>query len=77
MKRHYQKLFEDQIACADMIVINKSDLLTASQGDDLLSQLKQDSRDGVQVLKSEMGVLPVDILLGQKAMAEDDLEAPS
>ena len=68
------ELFEDQIACADMIVINKSDLLTASQGDDLLSQLKQDSRDGVQVLKSEMGVLPVDILLGQKAMAEDDLE---
>ena len=68
------ELFEDQIACADMIVINKSDLLTASQGDDLLSQLKQDSRDGVRVLKSEMGVLPVDILLGQKAMAEDDLE---
>ena len=61
------ELFEDQIACADMIVINKFDLLTASQGDDLLSQLKQDSRGGVQVLKSEMGVLPVDILLGQKS----------
>ena len=68
------ELFEDQIACADMIVINKSDLLTSSQGDNLLSQLKQDSRDGVQVLKSEMGVLPVDVLLGQKAVAEDDLE---
>jgi cobalamin biosynthesis protein CobW len=68
------ELFEDQIACADMIVINKSDLLTSSEGDILLSQLKQDSRDGVQVLKSEMGVLPVDVLLGQKAVAEDDLE---
>ena len=68
------ELFEDQITCADMIVINKSDLLTSSQIDDLLNQLKKDSREGVQVLKSEMGMLPTDVLLGQQAVAEEDIE---
>jgi cobalamin biosynthesis protein CobW len=68
------ELFEDQIACADMIIVNKSDLLTNDQADNLVDQLKQDSRDGVQVLKSERGVLSADIVLGQKMMAENDLE---
>ena len=68
------ELFEDQMNCADMIVVNKSDLLTEDQVDDLVIQLKGESRDGVQVLKSEMGVLPVDIVLGQKAIAENDVD---
>jgi len=69
------ELFEDQIACADMIVVNKSDLLGAAEADVLVSKLKSTSRDGVQVVKSTMGVLPVDVLLGQGIGAEADLDA--
>ncbi|OUS20532.1 cobalamin biosynthesis protein CobW [Rhodobacterales bacterium 59_46_T64] len=69
------ELFDDQIACADMIVVNKSDLLGAAEADTLVSKLKSTSRDGVQVVKSTMGALPVDVLLGQGIGAEADLDA--
>lgn len=69
------ELFEDQIACADMIVVNKTDLLTADEADRLAAQLRADSRDGVQVVKTSMGALPVDVLLGQGIGAETDLES--
>ncbi len=69
------ELFEDQIACADMIVVNKSDLLTDAESAALVTDLRKDSRDGVQVVKATMGVLPVDVLLGQGIGAEDDLGA--
>lgn len=69
------ELFEDQIACADMIVVNKTDLLTAEEAEALVSRLKNESRDGVQVVRASMGALPVDVLLGQGIGAENDLEA--
>lgn len=67
------ELFEDQIACADMIVVNKSDLLGEAESTALASKLKSESRDGVQVVKASMGALPVDVLLGQGNSAEDDM----
>ena len=69
------ELFEDQITCADMIVVNKSDLLNTTEVDDLIARLKSDSRDGVQVVKAIMGALPVNVLLGQGIGAENDLES--
>ena len=69
------ELFEDQVACADMIVVNKTDLLNAAEAEALTSRLKTESRDGVQVVKAKMGALPVDVLLGQGIGAESDLEA--
>ncbi|OSP53740.1 cobalamin biosynthesis protein CobW [Pseudoruegeria sp. SK021] len=69
------ELFEDQIACADLIVVNKSDLLGAEEADALVATLKADARPGVQVIRSTMGALPVDVLLGQGIGAEDDMTA--
>ncbi len=69
------ELFEDQIACADMIVVNKTDLLDGAEAETLTTQLRSDSRDGVQVVKAAMGALPVDVLLGQGIGAESDLAA--
>ncbi len=69
------ELFEDQIACADMIVVNKTDLLTADETDTLSDKLKTDSREGVQVVRASMGALPVDVLLGQGVAAESDLDS--
>jgi len=69
------ELFEDQIACADMIVVNKTDLLEVSEAEALVDTLRGSSRDGVQVVTTAMGKLPVDVLLGQGIGAEGDLEA--
>ncbi len=69
------ELFEDQVACADMIVVNKSDLLSEDESAALVRSLKSESRDSVQVVKTSMGKLPVDVLLGQGIGAEGDLDA--
>ena len=69
------ELFADQVACADMIVVNKSDLLKGNEAEALVTRLKSESRDGVQVVKSTMGALPVDVLLGQGVGAEGDMDA--
>jgi len=69
------ELFEDQVACADMIVVNKTDLLDASEAESLKDKLKSEARSGVQVIKASMGALPVDVLLGQGIGAEGDLAA--
>jgi cobalamin biosynthesis protein CobW len=68
------ELFEDQIACADMIVVNKADLLADGEADKLRAALKSEAREGVQVVTATMGALPVDILLGQGVGAEGNLE---
>lgn len=67
------ELFEDQIACADMIVVNKADLLGDADADALVAKLKSEARSGVQVVRATHGALPVDVLLGQGIGAEDDL----
>ncbi|MFT6450849.1 MAG: cobalamin biosynthesis protein CobW [Halocynthiibacter sp.] len=69
------ELFEDQIACADMIIVNKSDLLGETAAAALTARLKSEAREGVQVVRASMGALPIDVLLGRNAGAEGDISA--
>jgi len=69
------ELFEDQLACADMIILNKSDLLAAGQGAELESSLAARTRDGVQFIHAEMGAVSPRTLLGLGIGAEDDLSS--
>ena len=69
------ELFEDQIACADMIVVNKTDLLEPAEAEALAGRIGAEARAGVRVLRTAMGVLPVAVLLGQGAAAEADMDA--
>jgi len=69
------ELFEDQVACADMIVVNKADLLARAECDRLADDLGARCRGGVRVVRATMGVLPVDILLGLATAAEADVTA--
>lgn len=70
-----QELFEDQLACADMIVVNKRDLLPEAEARALAERLREQARPGVRVLLAERGALPVDVLLGMGAEAEADMAA--
>lgn len=69
------ELFEDQVACADMLVVNKTDLLSPEEAAELTTRLKTEARAGVQVVSTVQGALPIDVLLGQGVGAETDLDA--
>lgn len=69
------ELFEDQIACADLIVLGKADLLGDAAADALAARLLAQARDGVQVVRASMGALPLDVVLGRGAGAEHDIAA--
>jgi cobalamin biosynthesis protein CobW len=71
------ELFEDQLACADMIVLNKADLLDASEAAEVSRRLAEDARPGARVLLAQKGALPLQVLLGINAAAESDMETRS
>ena len=69
------ELFEDQLACADLILVNKADLLGEADAAALTDLLRTEARPGVHVLAASHGVAPLGVLLGMGVGAEDDLDA--
>jgi cobalamin biosynthesis protein CobW len=70
-----EEVFEDQLACADIVLLNKTDLLDAEAVDALHAELAQGLRPGIKVLKTRMGAVDPLVVLGLSAAAEDDLAA--
>ncbi len=70
-----EELFEDQLACADMILLNKADLLTSDALDNVEGDLRGKVRSGVSFMRVTQGDVPSDILLGLSSCAEGDMEA--
>tara|TARA_R110002124_G_scaffold233235_5_gene398318 strand:- start:8391 stop:9452 length:1062 start_codon:yes stop_codon:yes gene_type:complete len=69
------ELFEDQLACADMIVVNKADLMDEGTLATTTQALSEASRPGVRVVQASMGALPTEVLLGLETAAETDMSA--
>jgi len=67
-------LFEDQLACADMIVVSKSDAMEGG-ATPTIDALKPRARDGVSFVPSGVKGLSPDVLLGMGKGAEDDMSA--
>ena len=67
------ELFEDQLACADMIILNKTDLLSADEAEALEARLKSGARAGVKFVRAEMGRVSPATLLGLGIGAEGDM----
>lgn len=69
-----EELYEDQLACADLVVVSKADLL----GEDGLEAVKEEIavhlRPGVGVIPARFGEVPASVLLGLEAAAEDDVD---
>jgi cobalamin biosynthesis protein CobW len=70
-----EEVFGDQLACADLVVLNKCDLVDGAARDAVLGQLRQGLRPAVQVVEATQGIVPVSVLLGLAAAAEDDIAA--
>ena len=70
-----EELFEEQLGCADMVVINKTDLLDAAALDAVASEVAAELRPSVKVVTAAHGEVDPKVLLGLGAAAEDDLDA--
>jgi cobalamin biosynthesis protein CobW len=67
------ELFEDQLGCADIVVLNKTDLLAGDGMDEVLAQIRPDMRDGVPVIRAAHGEVTPAALIGLGVAAEDDV----
>lgn len=68
-----EELFEDQINAADMVIVNKQDLLSGSEKADVEALLRKQLRAATKMVPSAQGAVDVSVLLGHAAKAEDDL----
>jgi cobalamin biosynthesis protein CobW len=67
-----EELFEDQLRCADLILISKTDLVDAAGLARVDRAIAEDRRPQARTIRIANGIVPADILLGQSAAAESD-----
>lgn len=70
-----EELYEDQLNCADMVVVNKTDMVNETELADVLQGLRENVRPAVKLVETQFGQLDPTLLLGLGASAEDDLAA--
>jgi cobalamin biosynthesis protein CobW len=69
------ELFEEQLGSADLVVVNKADLLADTDWPAVERRVRAELRPGVRLVRGHHAALPIDVLLGLGAAAESDLAA--
>jgi len=69
-----EEVFEDQIACADLVVLNKRDLVTDRGADEATARIAQALPRAVKVVSVAEGKVDPAVLLGLGLATEDDIE---
>lgn len=70
-----QELYEDQLRAADIVVLNKTDLLEAESLPELRESISASAGRPLRTIATQEGAVDPAILLGLGAAAEDDLAA--
>ena len=70
-----EELFEDQLNCADMVLLTKVDLVDTKTRDRVLTWLRQQLPEGVKIVPCESGQTSSEVLLGFNAAVEDNLDS--
>lgn len=70
-----EEVYEDQLLCADLIVLNKTDLLDAAQSQSVVGEIASLIPRSVKTVLAREGRIDPAILLGLSAAAEDDMGA--
>ncbi len=70
-----EELFEDQLACADLVLLTKTDLIDKATLDRIKIWLEKEIPTGVKVVFSRQGEINPDLLLGFNAAVEDNLDS--
>ncbi len=69
-----EELFEDQLACADLVLLNKTDLVAPDGLVELEQQLGGEVRPGVRIVRTARGEIDPAILLGLGAGVEEQID---
>src|SRR5205085_2785722 len=70
-----EEVYEDQLLCADLIVLNKSDLMEDGEADAVTAEIVKIVPRAVKVVRASEGRIDAAVLPGIHAAAEDDLAA--
>ncbi len=70
-----QELYEDQLMAADIVVLNKTDLLEAETLPELRDSIAASAGRSLRMIATREGAVDPAVLLGLDAAAEDDLAA--
>ncbi|MEM0899028.1 MAG: cobalamin biosynthesis protein CobW [Pseudomonadota bacterium] len=70
-----EELFEDQLRAADMVVLNKADLVDGDTLSGVKSRVESEFDRPLKVISSSKGVLPVEVLLGLEAATEEQISS--
>lgn len=70
-----EELFADQLACADLVLLTKTDLVDATTLVQIQAGLARQLRGGVKIIPCRRGELDPEILLGFQAAVEEDLSS--
>ncbi len=70
-----EELFEDQLACADLVLLTKSDCVDAEARSKVQQWLQQAVPTGVKIVPCQQGQINPDVLLGFNAAVEDNLDS--
>lgn len=68
-----EELFEDQIHAADLIVLNKADLIDADRLDHVKADVAERSTRRINIVPASFGKLGVEVLLGLGVGTQDDI----
>ncbi|MEW7006533.1 cobalamin biosynthesis protein CobW [Lentilitoribacter sp. EG35] len=68
-----EELFEDQLTAADMIVLNKADLIDEIKLDQVKASVQNSIERKPAFVVARNGIVPSDVLLGLGVGSEDDL----
>jgi cobalamin biosynthesis protein CobW len=68
-----EEVFEDQLLCADLIILNKTDLVAAADQARVSAEIRAVVPAAVKIIAAREGRIDASVLLGLGAAAEDDL----
>lgn len=69
------ELFEDQLASADLVILNKADLLDAAALAAVRAEVAEELPPAVKIVEASAGKLPIEVLLGLNAEAEVHIDS--
>jgi cobalamin biosynthesis protein CobW len=70
-----EEVYEDQLLCADLVILNKTDLMEADARESVMAAITAIIPRAVKVVATSNGRINPEVLLGLGAAAEADLDA--
>ena len=68
-----EELFEDQLRCADLVVVSKTDLVSPGELAVAEAVVRREARAATKLVRGTGGAVPLGVLLGLEASAEADM----